>query len=532
MNATMRGNQDVDYGAKLPTEVWSQCWAAASPHDLRRLVLVCRYFCDICQPFLFHHQRFMAPSPGEIDRTNWIPTVGGLHRSMIRLKKLADCHHVSSVRSWHFCGNLGFPHLVQRYRLITNIGMVEDAYLNLVQTLSGTLGLYRNLSSLRLGYLTIDASFRKALSSLEHLSDFQLDSCDIIARTGGFLSLQKFSFASDHDHDHGDQPLEMVSPATLHTLSIDSSRDACTLLLVLADEANTFPNLVSVSVELSDAIAETFLTFLAHCPHLTHLRIIKSVLSKPIRGHLPATVVPLLRVFNGPRLLAAPFIFDRPVSVIDLGGGSGFEDQNKPAHKDIIRDLINIAHSSVPVHSLSLGAPLSIAIELCAAIAIHFPDLRGLSLGLKEPPEFRPASSDDGDLSDLSELETPDMEVEVDDRTVELSDNDSLESLSSFGSPDIILSDGSDCGGGIPDVLLPGHMYSKPFYYTLFRFTGVYSYLRPHLPAPAETASRPGCCPKHSHGPHRLRLLGPHLLPRQSRVPAPHEAIVLACTLL
>jgi hypothetical protein len=52
-------------------------------------------------------------------------------------------------------------------------------------------------------------------------------------------------------------------------------------------------------------------------------------------------------------------------------------------------------------------------------------------------------------------------------------------------------------------------MYSKPFYYTLFRFTGVYSYLRPHLPAPAETASRPGCCPKHSHGAFNLRVAAP-----------------------
>ncbi|KAJ7840402.1 hypothetical protein B0H14DRAFT_3696423 [Mycena olivaceomarginata] len=323
--------------------------------------------------------------------------------------------------------------------------MVEETYMNLVQTFSGTLSLYRNLSSLRLGYFTIDAPFREALSSLERLDELQLDSCDIMARRGGLLSLHKFTlarFASDRGHDHCDQPLEIVSPATLHTLSIDNSRDSRALLFTLADESITFPNLVSVSVELFDATAKTFLAFLAAVP----------------------TTIPLLRVFNGPRLLAAPFISDRPVSVIDLAGGSGFEDENKPMKKDIIRDLIDIAHSSVAVHSLSLCAPLPIAIELCAAIAIHFPDLRELALGLREPPpvrEFRPASTDD---SDLSELETSDMEVEVDDRTVELPDNCSLDSLSSFGgSPNIILSEDSACEGGIPDVLLLGHMYSRIF---------------------------------------------------------------------
>ncbi|KAJ7691844.1 hypothetical protein B0H14DRAFT_3906149 [Mycena olivaceomarginata] len=456
--------QGVDYGTKVPTEVWSRCWSIASPHDLRRLVLVCQYFRDICQPFLFHHQRFMAPDPQEIDRTNWIPTVRDLHRSTVRLKKLAGGHHVSSVRSWHFRGNLEFPDLVETYRLITNIGMVEETYMNLVQTFSGTLSLYRNLSSLRLGYFTIDAPFREALSSLERLDELQLDSCDIMARRGGLLSLHKFTlarFASDRGHDHCDQPLEIVSPATLHTLSIDNSRDSRALLFTLADESITFPNLVSVSVELFDATAKTFLAFLASCPYLTQLRITKSFLSGPIRDRLAATTIPLLRVFNGPRLLAAPFISDRPVSVIDLAGGSGFEDENKPMKKDIIRDLIDIAHSSVAVHSLSLCASLPIAIELCAAIAIHFPDLRELALGLREPPpvrEFRPASTDD---SDLSELETSDMEVEVDDRTVELPDNCSLDSLSSFGgSPNIILSEDSACEGGIPDVLLPGHMYT------------------------------------------------------------------------
>ncbi|KAJ7096962.1 hypothetical protein C8R44DRAFT_717538 [Mycena epipterygia] len=462
---------NVDYGTKVPTEIWSRCWFAASPHDLRRLVFVCRYFRDICQPFLFHQQRFRAPDPEEIDRTNWIPTVRDLHRSTVRLKKLSGSPHASSVRSWHFRGNLEFPDLVETHPLITNIGMVDETYMNLVQTFSDTLCLYRNLSSLRLGYFTIDAPFREALSSLERLDELQLDACDIIARTGDLLSLQKFTlsrFAPGRDEDHCDEPLEIVSPETLHTLSIDNSRDSRALLFVLADETITFPNLVTLSAELSDASTETFLAFLARCPQLTRLHITKSFLSEPIRQPLAATTIPLLRVFKGPRLLAAPFVSDRPASVIDLGGGSGFKDENKPAKKDIIRDLVNLAHSSVTVHSLSLGAPMPIAIELCAAIAIHFPDLRELALGLKEPPpvrEFRPASTDDSD-TDLSDPFSDDDELdmamsEVDDRTIELPDNGSLESLSSFGgSPNIIISDDSDGEGGIPDVLLPGHMYT------------------------------------------------------------------------
>jgi hypothetical protein len=154
-----------------------------------------------------------------------------------------------------------------------------------------------------MGYFTIDPPFREALSSLERLDELQLDSCDIIARRGGFLSPHKFTlarFASDRGHDHCDQPLEIVSPATLHTLSLNNSRDSRALLFVLADESITFHNLVSVSVELFDATAETFLAFLARCPHLTQLRITKSFLSGPIRDRLAAPRPAIALLHHGP----------------------------------------------------------------------------------------------------------------------------------------------------------------------------------------------------------------------------------------
>ncbi|KAJ7436346.1 hypothetical protein FB451DRAFT_1307536 [Mycena latifolia] len=457
----MHPTASVDYAAKIPTEIWTRCWSSSSPHDLRRLVFICRYFRDICQPLLFEHQRFRSPDAEEIDRSNWRSAIKDIRRSTIRLKKLVASPHASSVRSWYFRGNLGYPSLVETHPMIINIGLVDETYTTLVATFCSTLGTQQNIRSLRLESMTIDTAFREALSSLSRLEELTLESCDIVARKGRLLSLHAFTlvrFTPDQGDAYCDQPLELVSPETLHALTIGTSRDSRALLSVLSDETLTFPNLVTLSMELTNAAVASFMTFLERCPQLTQLDISKSFVSDPIQTHLAPATIPLLRAFKGPRLLAAPFVLDRPVSSVHLCGGSGFDDENKSAEKDIIRDLACLANSAVPVHSLIMSAPLKMAVELFGAIATHFPDLRELALALRAPRQVRLASLGNRYIDDSSSDESE--EEELDTRTVEFSDNESLESLMSFGGiPDVVFSDDSE-DEGLPEDLLPGYMYT------------------------------------------------------------------------
>ncbi|KAJ7669778.1 hypothetical protein B0H17DRAFT_206051 [Mycena rosella] len=258
--------------------------------------------------------------------------------------------------------------------------------------------------------------------------------------------------------------MELVSPETLRALQIHNSPDARGLLRVLSEGAHNLHNLATLSVELTDMIVPGFMEVLDRCPQLTQFEITKSFLSGSMQTLPAPTAIPLLRAFKGPRLLAAPFTLRRPVSVIDLAGGSGFNDKNKPAEKDIIRDLVALAQSSVAVQSLSLGAPMQIAVQLSAAIANHFPELRESSLALKEAEPALSIRSDDS-AEEYEGIEA--SEDELDTRTVELSDDGSSDSLSSFqgyrvpGSVIRLDLDSDDePEPGIPDVLLHGYMYS------------------------------------------------------------------------
>ncbi|KAJ7493018.1 hypothetical protein B0H11DRAFT_2396431 [Mycena galericulata] len=422
MNAT----GGVEYGTKFPPEIWLRCWSNSTPHYLRRLVLVCRYFRDLCHPLLFEYQRFRSPDPENVDRSNWVPTTQDLHCSVLRLKKLAASTHASSVRSWHFRGSLGFSELAERHPEVFNIYLVEKTYLNVVRKFTTALTVHTNLRTLHLDQFTIDLPFRETISSLTRLEDVSLQSCDIPSRTGPVLCIQTFAllrYASDGSawYTFCDEPLHLLSPATLRTLTLHHCRDAKAMLSVFADESLVFPDLATLSIKM--------------CP--THI-----------------SPDPCQTVSLPPRF---PEVFQR-------ASPPGDDAHAWPPEEDIARDLVDIACTSCPVLSLSLEAPIGGAVEICSAIANHFPELRNLALAMKEPPAERQWTSltDDIDEDEASGDESDLSDFEVDERTLELSENGSLESIATFGDPSAIIclsDDSEDDTSFFPDTLLPGHMY-------------------------------------------------------------------------
>ncbi|KAJ7825722.1 hypothetical protein B0H13DRAFT_2442243, partial [Mycena leptocephala] len=345
------------YCTKLPTELWVRCWSRSSSSDLRHLVLVCRYFRDLCQPLLFCHQSCRTPDPADVDRTNWMSTTRDLHRSTIRLRKLLASAHVSSVRVWDFGGHFDHAALIETYANVLNIRLVDETYLKLTRLFASTLGVYQNLRILHLRQFTVDTQLRETLAGLVRLEKVELTACHILSRTGTLLHLQEFKLGqwwTEVDHENIEQPLHIISPETLRSISLGGHRNSGAMLSAFTEEPATFNNLVTLSIELWDSFIAPFVTFLEGCPQLMHLEIAKSVLSSHPQGHLASAAIPRLRSFKGPRLLAAFFMSNRPVSTVELGGGSGFADDHKSTEKDILGDLAHIAHGCPGVQSLSL----------------------------------------------------------------------------------------------------------------------------------------------------------------------------------
>ncbi|KAJ7176377.1 hypothetical protein C8R43DRAFT_975546 [Mycena crocata] len=528
----------VDYCADVATEVWVRCWSQASSRDLRRLVSVCRYFRDICQPILFEHQRFEAPSSEHIHRNIWTWFVYKLHLSGLRIRKMAGSPHVSSVRSWHFRGSFSFPDLVDSHPSIVNIGLVDEHYLKVAHIFVATLGSHRNLRSLHLEDIMLDTPIREALATLPRLQTLELVSCEVLSESGPLLQIEHLTWGKvSYSNHHAEDPtarFHLVSHDTLKSLTLGEDNHTRALLSGLSDDSKIFPSLSTISIQLSDALLPLFLSLLEGCPALERLEISRSKLSGPPQGCVAATVMPRLKAYKGPRILAAFFVSDRPVSALELAGSSGFTDEHQVVAAEIINDLTNIALSSPGVRSLSTIVPMEGARKICKGIAKQWPDLRELSLALKEPPPPpRPLPTglapdvDFGGGGDSDEDEEDSDGSSLDERTVDLSDVESLPPRSDDDSLNIVVSDDSDDEGGgelisTSDVLTPGYLYSLSLPilsipYTLLTLS--LSHPRARLPARGPPIRTPHLRAKNLHGIYGLHMRQHRNFPAVPRVP-------------
>ncbi|KAJ7817412.1 hypothetical protein B0H13DRAFT_1662719, partial [Mycena leptocephala] len=91
----------VAYLRLLPVEVWLECWTLCSIRQIRRLSLVCHLFRSICLPLLLQDQTFdMEALRSGIDQDSWMNHVRHLHRTAVRLDKLAEAPFARFVQTW------------------------------------------------------------------------------------------------------------------------------------------------------------------------------------------------------------------------------------------------------------------------------------------------------------------------------------------------------------------------------------------------------------------------------------------------
>ncbi|KAJ7861165.1 hypothetical protein B0H13DRAFT_2282513 [Mycena leptocephala] len=156
------------YPYDVPVAIWLMCWSlcSCSLRQLRRISL------------LFREQSFdiMALAQG-LDHGNWREGVHRLHRTAVRLDRLAEDPSPLWVRTLKvFFGPripLHYSHLsIDKIHLFDTL---QGIRMDLVFPM--TLGRYRNLSTLHIGHTAIDPPFREALQSLPKLKDLLFRDC-------------------------------------------------------------------------------------------------------------------------------------------------------------------------------------------------------------------------------------------------------------------------------------------------------------------------------------------------------------------
>ncbi|KAK7042818.1 hypothetical protein R3P38DRAFT_3260751 [Favolaschia claudopus] len=455
--------------AGIATEIWLNCWSFCSTKDLRRLALVCRVFRDICHPLLFQHQRFDAPKVAQPD---WPSVAHSLHRTTLRLVKLPDSPHALFVRSWSFGSTPSreYPSLEEIFPNVRNITIVLQKYLHLETVFKSSLGAHRNLRSLYLFRVLIDDALRETLAGLPSLESLELDWCPFSNLDGPLIPLKEFKMGVWWLTSSSPLPFNIVSPPALRTLTLIGDRSYI-LLHTFTSLEQQFPNLRVLRAELHDVVLEHFLKFLKLCPHLDELAI-TSFLTKLPTNPLSNRAIPRLRLFKGPRQLAAFFIAGRPVSTIELEGSTDAWQEWRIPHREIVAELADIAKAAPGILSLTTSAMMRQIPDVSAAIATQWPNLRELRLVPRDvyvPPSpvgrvvLYDSDSESEEESDDGEDQIP-VDERVDERVVEFSDSESLSSHSSSPEPSIcgVLreSNSSEDSNPLPDVLVSGYMYS------------------------------------------------------------------------
>ncbi|KAJ6559636.1 hypothetical protein B0H19DRAFT_1069377 [Mycena capillaripes] len=253
-------------------------------------------------------------------------------------------------------------------------------------TFSTTLGLYRNLASLEMRGLSLDARVRNTLDSLRRFEELTLDSCYIAHCNGPSLKLQRFTICGPPGRIPriGDDPaaqdsLKVVSPARIIRLHLHARGEMSPLLTGFG--GMPLPYLVHLSFH-DPSDFDLLLVFLKQCPQLESLVIkLISVIHLSVGAHLHRDAVPFLRKLTAPAKMIGLFTPNRPISAVTILSENSHDGETSA--EDLKNIFLAISRTSVPLQSLSISDTSS-TIETSAAITAIFPELNYLSMAVPE----------------------------------------------------------------------------------------------------------------------------------------------------
>ncbi|KAF7341671.1 hypothetical protein MSAN_02065300 [Mycena sanguinolenta] len=397
--------RSISYSPMFPAETWGQCWQYCSLSDLRRLALVCRLFCLVCRPFLFRRQALSAPHAA--NRKNWVTMTKKMHNRVVALQELPTSPFVEFVREWHFVGAHGI-NVSERWPEITNIHILHDKWLKASAIFTATLGVYHRVTVLHLTDLTMDAEVRTTLESLTNLEELSLATCTIVARMGNPLPVKLFTFTGFGFPTTHVGPLHIVDSQELNRLTLGGHPDAEPLLQDL--QTGPLPCLVYLSVTVTAHISNILIPFLACCTQLESIQILQDdslclwsldCLAAWIPDPLPPNILPALKSFKGPPVIAGRFVRDRPVERVWL---AQCLSQLNIKGEELLATLRAISQGLVPLNTLTIvpAFPAERCLEIFSSIGALFPELHNLSLKIIQE-EPRPPVDTGSDVDDEEE---------------------------------------------------------------------------------------------------------------------------------
>ncbi|KAJ6535675.1 hypothetical protein B0H19DRAFT_1241108 [Mycena capillaripes] len=449
----MRPPQKVSYVDKLATEVWTNCFLYCDSKDLRKLSRVCRYFRELAQPLVFRSQQICAPDRSMLTRRAWRNATRGYRRTAKRLTRLAASPHALAVRRWHVSD--AFVTLPTN---ITNIQILWDTWLSVLRVFKSTLGVYQRLTTLNLHWMTIDEEFRVTLASLPLLEDLTLRTCTLKGALA--LPLRRLTVLSGHAH--AKDAIDIGVPEFLQRLVLDNSPQAAATIAFLAGKA--LPQLVHIELVLHASDTDNTALLLPLLNGSPRLESSEDLEAAAFPASLPPTAILSLRSFFGSLELVGLFAAGRPVVEATLHSNK-FATQ--PTMDQLGEGLHDLACASVPLECLDLWPEIQASALPVVLGAIHalFPELEELEIQPVDPPA--PAAESASDVEGYwTVVPSGVIDNERDERTVELSDDGTLDYASSDSSEDADSDADSGSGSGsdeeaseVAEAKMPGYMY-------------------------------------------------------------------------
>ncbi|KAI6027175.1 hypothetical protein EDC04DRAFT_2899318 [Pisolithus marmoratus] len=366
----------------LPLEIWWECLTYVSKRDLQQIRLVCRFFARICFDPLFETLSWSVPNPDLL----WGPPIEledavGVLRSFITDDSVSDIHR--TVRRLNFRG------IERGFRTCLLSPRINAAYTSYLELFRQALATFTGLRALSLTAVTIDDGMAVSLQNLS-LHTLELNDCEVISTLPVQLPLRNFVVVSTwncEDSKMTREALHLVAPEHMEWAVIADDRWASALFSAWGNVLMSFLTRLTIRVERHQSVP--FLSFLRQCPQLDSLFLAPdSTLDYPDETLSP-TIVPNLRVYEGPLHLAHKFITDRNVAFarldavcVDHQSGGFMPMQTESIIGALERTLPAASH----VRTLRL-CEICPDLALLRLVAGHMPELRTLELRLTSDVE-------------------------------------------------------------------------------------------------------------------------------------------------
>ncbi|PPQ76617.1 hypothetical protein CVT26_012743 [Gymnopilus dilepis] len=330
-----------DYSTQLPFEVWRECFLYLSLRDHRSLSKTCRYFYDICLPFLFrsitYSLSFTQPEAYEgLDHIGY-KLVAHLTTVVARLKDVArDQRLAPLVRRCKLKFELADPRIKRHFELEVRFikDMFKATYRYLMQTFVRTIKKFVNLKEIE---FQVDRPVEKGVlasicSAFPHLERMTFTNARFKAKSmtprlkTKVLIIDNESTAcgtsdeSDWDVAPSINLLDIFSNEGLETLESRTWAYTPPLFKALTKQGKA-TSLVNLNFLLRVEDLDVLYPFLVTCPNVLSLDMDLDTEHVDPLPPLPRSAIPRLRRLQAPSTIVERFVPGRPVVEVQLVEG-------------------------------------------------------------------------------------------------------------------------------------------------------------------------------------------------------------------